>query len=84
MTRNVGDDGGSISFDTQGDDDASGDDLVDVLCVLTALETPDRVISQMSQTRALDGTLETSWGDYEAFWNYHPDNGMNLTVFERD
>lgn len=35
----------------------------------------------MDQTRALDGTLNASWADYEAFWNYHPDSGMNLTVY---
>jgi len=81
VERNVGDDGSSITFDTEGDEDFAGDSIADVACVLAFVETPDRVVSQIEQTRALDGTLKASWNDYEAFWNYHPDNGMNLTVY---
>ncbi len=84
MEDKVGDDGSSISFDTEGADDLSGDDYSDVVCVLGELEVPDRVVNQMDQTRALDGTLEASWGDFEAFWNYHPDSGMSLTVYESE
>lgn len=80
----VGDDGTSITLDTQGADDAAGDDYADAACLLNGLDTPDRVISRMDQTRAMDGTLDAQWGDYEAFWNYHPDNGMNLTVYEAE
>ena len=81
VEANVLDEGESISFDTEGSEDFSGDDLSDVTCVLAALEVPDRVVSMMDQTRALDGTLDASWDDYEAFWNYHPDSGMSLTVY---
>jgi hypothetical protein len=81
---NVGDNGSTITLDTEGEEDYSGDDDTEVACVLMALETPDRVISRIDQTRAIDGTLDASWGDYEAFWNYHPDSGMNLTLYETE
>lgn len=81
---NLQDEGSSITFDTEGAEDLSGDDYEDVACVLTGLDAPDRVISQMDRTRALDGTLDASWDDYEASWNYHPDSGMNLTIYEAD
>lgn len=84
MEGNVGDNGSSITFDTEGNDESAGDDSTDVACMLAALETPDRVVSRIDQTRALDGTVDKSWGDYEAFWNYHPDNGTNLTVYEAE
>ena len=81
---NVGDDGSSISFDTAGTDDLSGDSYEDMVCVLQALEVPDHVISKLTSTRALDGTLDASWDGFEASWNYHPDSGMNLTIYEAD
>lgn len=84
VSGNVGDDGSSISFDTEGEEDSTGDSYADVACVLLALDVPDRVTERMDQTRALDGTLDAAWGDYEAFWNYHPDSGMNLTVYEAE
>ncbi len=84
VESNIGDNGSTITLDTEGDEDYSGDDLTEVACVLTALETPDRVISRIDQTRAIDGTLDASWGDYEAFWNYHPDSGMTLTLYEAE
>ena len=40
--------------------------------------------NHIESTRALDGTQEDSFGDYQARWTYHPDNGMNLTVWTGD
>lgn len=77
----VGDDGTSISFDTEGKDDFFGDSIDDVICVLEGLDIPDRVRSRIDQTRALDGTQDAAWDDYEAFWNYHPKSGLNITVY---
>jgi hypothetical protein len=80
---NVGDAGKSIKFDTEGNDDpATGnDDIKDVACVLTSLNVPDYVVTHMDATRALDGMQEDTWDSYTARWTYHPDDGMNLTVF---
>ena len=47
-------------------------------CLLAAL--PDYVLDQVSATRAIDGMQTAEWGSFSAFWNYHPDNGINFTV----
>ncbi|AXG14970.1 hypothetical protein [Intrasporangium calvum] len=80
---NVGDAGKSISFDTKGEDysDTGNDKITDLVCVLTALRVPDHVIAHMDSTRALDGQQEDTWDSYKARWTYHPDDGLNLTVF---
>lgn len=48
-------------------------------CVTRALVTPSSSLRKIEITRALDGTVESSWGKIHAFWNYHPDNGLNIT-----
>ncbi len=59
-----------------------GDDVFDkMICVLGLSGVPDRVISQISSTRALDGMQFAEWDGLAAQWNYHPDAGMNLTVY---
>lgn len=84
VETNLGDDGSSITFDTEGTEDYSGDDYSDVACTLEALNVPDHVVAQMDSTRALDGTLSATWDEFEASWNYHPDSGMNLTIYGTD
>lgn len=81
VNGNVADEGQSISFDTEGNDDYTGDAIDDVACVLRELDVPTYVIQRMDGTRALDGTLDAEWDQYTAFWNYHPDSGMNLTIY---
>lgn len=50
-------------------------------CVLDSLDIPSRVLDHIGHTRALDGMQTDSWDDYEARWNYHPDNGMSITIW---
>ena len=77
----VQDGGESLFLDNGGDDFGSGDlSVSDLLCVLEALDTPDAVITQMSQTRALDGTQSGTWGDFSATWTYHPDDGLDIVI----
>lgn len=81
VTANVEDNGATIVFDTRGEEDYSGDSFDDVACVLVELDTPSRVTSAMDSTRALDGTLTDSWDVFQARWNYHPNSGLNLTIW---
>lgn len=61
---------------------AQGEAVFDtMICVLGLSGVPDRVISQLSSTRALDGMQFAEWGDLAAQWTYHPDAGMNLTIW---
>jgi hypothetical protein len=78
---NVGDEGTSISFDTVGDNERNGDDINDLACVLAELDVPDHVLNRMDSTRALDGQVDAEWDDYQAFWTYHPDTGLALTIW---
>jgi hypothetical protein len=51
----------------------------DYLCVTRMLKMPGSVERRVGMTRALDGVQEARWGSINAFWNYHPDSGLNIT-----
>lgn len=76
----VGDGGNTLSIDSKGEEDASGADITDVVCILVALDVSDAVISRLESTRALDGRQEGSWEGYTATWGYHPDSGLDLVI----
>lgn len=76
----VGDKGTSITIDTKGEDDSNGASFDDAACILTGLEVPDAVISQIDSTRSLDGRQSASWEGVDASWTYHPDSGMKLIL----
>lgn len=51
----------------------------DFNCVTSAMGVPASVLRKIAMTRALDGTLDARWSNINAFWNYHPDSGLNIT-----
>jgi hypothetical protein len=81
VTPNLADHGRTLSFDTEGEEDTSGDSVVDVACVLLFLKAPSYVITQIDNTRALDGMQRARWGPFRASWTYHPDNGLNIVIY---
>lgn len=48
-------------------------------CVVRTLNIPGSVQNKIGQTRALDGMVSATFGGIEAFWTYHPDNGLDIT-----
>ena len=78
----VADDGDSLIFDTEGEEDYTGHSYATVACVLVELDMPESVMARLDNTRALDGTQTADWGDYTMTWNYHPDSGLNLIIEE--
>lgn len=86
----IRDEGYTVTIDTEGEEEFSGDSYADVVCMVDRTDVPDRVIARIETTRALDGTQDAEWSGtygakkkpvrYAAFWNYHPDTGMNLTI----
>lgn len=60
----------------------SGDSLTTPIfqCVLRKLGAPAAVRERMYATRAIDGTLEETWGSYRATWTYHPDQGLQVVI----
>jgi hypothetical protein len=59
---------------------ASAASYSDVSCAMSIMKAPSFVISQIDTTRALDGLQKASWGKLSAFWTYHPDNGLNISI----
>lgn len=78
--ENLSSDGQSVSFDTEGEEDANGDTVFSAFCLLRATGAPDYIFDSIKETRALDGRLEETYGEYRASWNYHPNDGLNLTL----
>lgn len=74
------DNGKTLIFDAWGlgneKIDASYSDLS---CALNAMGAPASVWNKMKITRALDGMVEAKFGGVSAFWNYHPNSGLNAT-----
>jgi hypothetical protein len=74
---------------TDGEDYGTvGDAVFDsMICVLGTVGVPSDVIARLSSTRALDGMQSASWEDttlgntVSALWTYHPDQGMNVTIW---
>jgi hypothetical protein len=75
----LNDDGHGLSIDTGGDE-SDGASIIDLVCLLAAVEAPSSVISRIDSTRALDGTQEAEWDGLRAWWTYHPDNGLDLII----
>lgn len=77
---NLSSDRQSVSFDTEGEEDQNGDSLFAVFCLLRATGAPEYIFDSIKETRALDGRMEEMYGEYRASWNYHPDDGLKLTL----
>ena len=64
------------------DDPARGDHVFDTMvCALAYSGTPDRVVTQISQSRAQDREQFAVWEGMVAQWTYDPDSGMSLTIY---
>ena len=74
--------GKSITLNTQGKTESTGDALSVVSCILGGIGTPDYVVSHISATRALDGQQTDTWDGFTARWTYHPDVGMTLIIVD--
>ena len=48
-------------------------------CVTRVMKMPSFVSAKIGSTRALDGMQSDRWGKVSAFWNYHPDNGLDIS-----
>lgn len=74
----IGDGGNSLTINGKGNDDATGISVNDFVCVMTELETPDSVVSHVSQTTSLDGRQTERWSNLSMSWSYHPDRGADV------
>lgn len=74
------DGGATLVLDGKGEKDLIGLSVTQIACALTAVKTPQSVISNMGETRALDGTQTATWDGITATWRYHPDDGLNIVL----
>lgn len=72
-------DAGGLVLEGEGNESA-GVSVTTILCILEELDTPDSVVTRISNTNSTMGIVEGSWGDYDATWSYHPDNGLFIHV----
>ena len=79
----LGDENHTMILDGKGDDDTDGMTYETQRCLLKALDVTDAAMSEIEQTRALDGKQEASWGKVNASWRYHPDSGLEMTLTEK-
>jgi hypothetical protein len=50
--------------------------------VLLALRAPSFVVTEIDNTRALDGMQRDHWRKFKASWTYHPDDGLNIVIHQ--
>ncbi len=81
----LADGGRSITFDMKGEDEVSGADVVDILCLFGQLDMPSAVLSHVQQTTSIDGRQTETWDNLTVSWSYHPDRGLDgvLTVSDQ-
>lgn len=73
------DDSSGVTMSGQGEESA-GADMFTMFCIFDALEMPERTINKVEMTRALDGQISDTWGEFKGTWSYHPDSGLNMTI----
>jgi len=52
----------------------------DLRCIGDRIGMPDIVHAKIRATNSLMGVVEATWTGYSAYWTYHPDSGLNITI----
>lgn len=75
----IGDEGKTMTVDMMGEDEWSGASLDDTRCIIKAVGTPDYIIADIESTNSLAGRQDAEFEGISATWDYHPDNGLDIT-----
>lgn len=67
-------------MDGKGKEEVSGADLTDMVCVLSDVRIPDYVVSQIDDTRALDGRQTAEWEGNRGSSSYHSNSGLSMVL----
>ena len=70
-------DGMSLTVDSEDQWDISN--MLNIYDIIDKLGLPDSLKDEMAYTNALMGRRSESYEDYDVSWNYHPDNGLDVT-----
>lgn len=79
----IGDEGKTLTVDMMGEDEWSGASYEDTMCIIRAVGTPDYVISDIESTNSMAGRLDEEFDGITATWDYHPDNGLDITFHKK-
>ena len=81
----IGDEGKTLSLDMMGEDEYTGANIDDIVCVVQSqrIKMPEFIINSIETTRAIDGKQTGDWDGFEAEWSYHPDNGLDLMIHQK-
>jgi hypothetical protein len=79
----VSDGGNTLTVDMMGEEDYTGANYMDVMCLIDAVKTPDYIISSIEATRALDGRQRDEFNGVEVSWSYHPDSGLDIVYHKK-
>ncbi len=74
-------DGTSLTVDTKPENsymDYSNKIFTYIEQINQHLSLPSSVTAKMERTRALDGMISETYGNYVITWTYHPDNGLEV------
>lgn len=80
LPANVVKDGGATLVLDGAGSESSGLPIEDMACALNSISVPDFIVTQMDQTRALDGRQTATHDGYSYSWIYHPDSGLDITI----
>jgi hypothetical protein len=84
MYADVSDGGKSLFLDHKGEEDIDGLNIKDMACIFTEIKVPTYIINQMDNTRSVDGMQRQEFDNIEISWNYHPDNGLDITLHDKN
>jgi hypothetical protein len=73
----LADGGYTLTVNGRGNDDYSGLQIDDEVCILNGLNAPSAVSSHVDQTTSMDGRQTETWGSITMAWSYHPDRGLD-------
>ncbi|HEX6682411.1 MAG TPA: hypothetical protein VF062_06425 [Candidatus Limnocylindrales bacterium] len=76
----IGDGGHTLVIDRAVAKENPGIDINTLACILDELDVPDSVVSHIEATTSLSGIQKANFNGYSAFWTYHPDRGLHLTI----
>lgn len=76
----VSDGGKSLIIDGKGEEDYSGAEIYNTVCVLTEVKVPSYIISNMETTNSLMGRQSDEFDGIAVSWSYHPNNGLDIVI----
>jgi hypothetical protein len=78
----LADGGHTLIIETEDDEDLEG--LLAYQCILDELDTSERVRSSIETTTSLMGRQSSTDGELTYEYAYHPDNGLNVLITDKD